>query len=417
MFCSNCGFQLSDDAQFCGSCGTPVLNSKPQKSSKNSMRSGRNNSLHKTAKCRIKLFIPFVCIFIASIVVTGIFFFSNRKETVYLISKSVTSDEYATYTTSFKYDDLGRITDYKYKIEYTKEKQPSVSQIISYIYDDDGLLNSAEFKYNNESYVVEYTYNNRVLTGFEIVDSDLLDGRELEIECNNNGKIESVELSVNNETMEAWEFRYYDEGPVKESKYIYDPYYLNLERTTRFDRDGNTIEYISSFQGELTSHLVYEYNERGYLIKQESYTEDPNGEHQLVSSIEYIPVVDNNRMSELVMLVKELDGNNQLAEAKLIYTCDWDDMECIATCDDVRGDISILDELGYSYMRDRAYYFIFEQNEAGKLINLDIFIEGNITQSSSAKYIEFNASRSYETPKISNPIYLKFLCESIDIFE
>ena len=408
MFCPHCGRQIEDGSRFCGACGKPLAaaTSHIQQVSGN----GNSRGVKVTTRTRKKnrVLIPVICILAVVIAAAAVLFLLTRKQTVYLVSKNSTTSSISTITNSFKYDQDGRLTKWKYDTEYLYDYYgDGTSHSITYHYDDEGLLERAVLKTPDESVAVDYTYRNGIMTGFE-VDEDDLEGIEIDIECDDEGRFKSIVFSEDSEIYRTFEFNYYESGAIQEYSQTSD----NTSKVIiRYNENGNAIESEYYHDDELVQKTVNEYDDKGHMTKQEQYATNNTDEPELIYSAEYVPVMDKKLMKEFLVIMKMPDENAE-AEAELVFDCQWNGLSCEMTFREIRTDAQSLDilDLDESYLQDLS--ILFELDEAGNILSYGMTLNGENIQSGETEYIEFQAPRKYAKPRNNDPKYLQFLLGS-----
>lgn len=421
MFCSNCGNQVQDGARFCENCGALVvspapvsqpapfapypLNPEPAPVAEPAP-AAEPEAPAAPAKKKKKL-LPLILILAVVIVAVVAVVLLFGKQTVYLVTETVSENMNGPTTTQrYEYDGEGRITKYEYEMEYPEHLDYSydMKYEISYEYSKDGKLESAQFETDGETIEVEYIYEKGVLTGFEC--DDLMDdsgAAELEIECDDDGRFEYIGfLDEEGNEYFTWRFKYYDDGTLKKSTH-YSIYPINREVISEYNENGQTIEQTTFWNGELQYRVVYDYDDAGRQVLQEQY--DSNDELQMRYEIEYTSKKD--RLTAMAMLIETQDYDGEKIEAEIVFECEWDDLECTLTIDEIDGDEDALSTIGLS---DEDIEIIFEKDKHGNLVKTEISVDGEMLTNNSTEYEEFKVSRDYSEPNVRiDPLYLYFL--------
>lgn len=436
MFCSNCGTQIADNARFCKHCGasisapapisqpvpvipyapapepvpvvvptvvivpetTPVPVAVPEAIPTPVVAPEEPVApVKKKKKKLLPLFLILALVAVAA--VAAVFLFG--KQTVYLATETVsTIMNGPTTTTRYEYDDAGRITKYEYAMVYPDYSYSyDVTYEVSYEYDSKGNLVSAEFESDGETIEIEYLYEDNVLVGFE-ADSLKDSGMELKVKCDDNGNFKSVAfLDEEGEAYRSWEFKYHENGTVKESRF-YSGY---TEMVSRFNEDGQNTETALYADDELMHRVVYDYDKEGRQTKMKQY----DGEDELAMQWELEYTFKKDQLTGMTMQIKTRDDDGDMIEAEITFECQWDGLECEVTIDEVDGDEEAVDQVGFA---EEDAQICFEVDKDGNLINMEIIIDGEVMNSTTNEYEAFKVSRRYKKVNVRNdPLYLLFL--------
>lgn len=415
MFCTNCGNPVPDGARFCEQCGatvpqpvtqptnfapyapTPVAEPTPVAMPEAVAAPA------KKKKNPLPLILILAVVVIAAVVAAVLLLLG--KQTVYLATEIVSENMNGPVTTQrYEYDDEGRITKYEYEIEYPEEYEYSfdTKYEVSYEYDDEGNLESAAFEADDTSIEIEYIYKKGVLTGFECTDLDELNTAEIEVECDDDGRFEYIAfLDEDGEENFVWEFKYHDNGVVKESRRTFS--YNNMETISRYNEDGKNIETTMSWDGEQQYRTVTDYDDRGNMTLQKQY----DSEDELTMSWEIEYTYKKDQLVGLIWNIEGQDSDGETIEAEISFECEWDGLECTLTIDEIDGDEDALSSIG---LGDEDIEILFEKDKHGNTLKTEICVDGEAMTSSTTEYEEFKVSRDYREPNLrTDPLYLLFL--------
>lgn len=432
MFCRYCGTQVADNARFCRHCGAaistpspapqpapvipstpmpdPIPETTPTPVAVPETVSTPVSALEETVapvkkKKKKKKLLPLICILalVAVAAVAAVFFFG--KQTVYLVTESVSTSMNGPVTTMrYEYDKAGRITKYEYAIEYpdTYGYAYDMKFEASYEYDKKGNLISAEFEHDDEVIEVEYVYEKNVLVGFEVDESEgsFADSdSELKVKCDDKGRFKYVAILEDGEELQVWEFKYHNNGTIKESHSTSS----HSETISRFNEDGQTTETLVYWYDELQYRVVYSYDQNGRQTMMKQY--DSDDELLIKWELEY--TFKKDKLTGLTMQFEAPDGDGEMIEAGITFECEWDGLECEVTVDEIDGDEEVLEQMGFG---DLDLVIRFEVDKNGNILNTEISVDDEVISSTTNEYEAFKVSRRYKEVNVrTDPLYLLFL--------
>ncbi len=404
MFCSNCGSQLPDGAQFCTNCGaaqqpaTPVPAYPPAP--------GITYEAATAYQRKPKFPIVIIPILVLALIITaGILLFG--KKAVYLATESVNESYHGyTNTTRREYDDDGRLTSIRYVTEYNEGYAYGAASLREnkYEYDKDGNLESAKLKFtygDGEPQIikVEYSYKKGVLHDIEV--DHYNDVMEYDIDFTDDGKIKRITVFRDGEKFSIYSYRYHDNGKLKSMQFSNSEWRYSYKST--FDELGRMIEHCNYNSGELSQQTLYQKNLYEYIDDTTICKEDVrilyhNGEETNRSTTRIEPVIKGSKATALSIIVENVE-NGEKEKLTLSGDVEWDGLE--ATWEpEVKGDLSLLGYDGDSMELE------IEVDKAGNLILYEIIIDGETVQSTETEYIAIKVSRDYDPPNVNDPIYI-----------
>ncbi len=450
MFCAYCGREIDKDERFCAYCGqsnAPVTDEEayaPQPAITfvppvNPTPDPFNFPLHpsepvpapiyempvapiyepepqpaapvkKKKRAKPILITILALVLVAAIAVAGFLVFG--KKTVYLVTKTVVDYGNYTSTTRYDYDEDGRLTKIKHAYEFDIDYY-SGDYEIAYSYNDDGSLKYCTFKTDGESVKIEYVYKKGTLSDLKIksTSNDSAD-MDFDVECTKEGQLEYVALlDEDGDPYRIYEFKYHDNGVVKKSTYTYGSSYHNRETVNVFNEDGKVIERIYAYDGEQSLRYVYDYDEEGRQILQESY----NSEDELQSrmKMEYTfkkSLFKSDKLTGMVITVESRMEDGDLQEVTLTFECEWDGKECTLTVDDIDGDREAIRDMEDGGFDEDDFRILLEYDENGNLLKSKLILNDDTTQTTTYTYEEVKVPRKYKQISPENdPMYLYYL--------
>ncbi len=422
MFCTTCGKQLADNAQFCDNCGTPLQTATPQ-SEPNPIPSGipvyPETPDHydpyvptespvdvqaPVAAGKKKSWLPIVIgvLAVAIIVTVGILLFG--KKTVYLMSESVTTDGDGDKTiVRTEYDEDGRILSIEQIREYDDGDEDYLRNT-TYEYDKKGRIERIELEYGErgdmDTIEVEYTYDGKKLDDVDIKFGDDSD-YEYDFEFTDDGHIERVEVTSESNT-EIYSYEYHKDGKLSsmEREYTYHDEDYGYSSTSKYTYDelGRQVEYRYYEDGELRSKTTTEYDEDiSYPVKtvRTNYNED--GETSTYTT-RYEFEMKNKKPVEMTMVLESVDYDGEKLKVEISGEIEWDDLE--GTWEPkIKGD---LEEAG---MEDNSIEMEFEMDKKGNLLSLKIYSNGELSQKVENEYVAVKVPRDYDANYTNDPMF------------
>lgn len=394
MFCTNCGQQLSDSVKFCENCGARVDAAAPQ-----IPVTAAEQAAPVRKKKKLWPLLTILAVVIIGAAAAAAFLLTAKKS-VYLPTKTTTVTANGITTTyRYEYDDEGRVIEHVYEVEYPEEYEymDDIKVEICYEYDENGKLIAAEFDTYGKSFEVEYEYSGDVLECFHVEVNDY--SLELEVECDDSGRIEEIKPSEDDSDISSFEYEYHDSGVLKSCVMEGDVAKTEQE----YNEQGKLIESKTYLHDELVSRIVLDYDDQGNLTLQESH--DGDGELTMKLELEY--TYEDEMLTGMTMGIEAPNGDGELLEAEIVFECEWDGLECEMTIDDISGDEEALESISNSTDELEIH---FEVDEAGNLLSYEMNAGEDTTMSGTNEYEEFKVSRDYEEVNIRiDPMYLYFL--------
>lgn len=465
MFCSNCGTQVPDQARFCKHCGAalPLPAAAPQQSPVTAYvpvaeqpatpytpapqqpvapyapapqqpvvpytpapqqpsftpytpvsapepvvtaPAAAPEVTAPPAKKKKKKLLPILCILIlvvAAAAVAAVYFLGRQP--MYLVTKTVNHNANGpVITTTYEYDDAGRITNYTYAMEYPEALDIAGTHYeISYEYNKKGKPASAEFTFGDESFEVEYIYEKNVLTGFELDGNEAADGLKLKVKCDDDGRFKYIGF-LDEDGLEhfVWEFKYHDNGTVKETRqFRLRP--SSFEAVTRFNENGKTTEISQYYDGVLQYRIEQDYDEAGRQTLMKQY--NSQGEVYVQWETEYTTKKD--RITGMVMRIQAPAAGGETMDVTVTFACAWDGNACELTIDKIEGPEEALDAIGLGAEDLKIY---FETNKSGDMLEIEVKNGKELVFRTTYEYKPYTLPKNYKKVNIqTDPLYLQFL--------
>ncbi len=401
MFCTLCGKQLADDAQFCDNCGAPLqMQSAPLSVNPDEPATPGitwEDAIAGQGKKK-KLWLPAVIgILVLAIVITGGFFLFG-KQTVYLVTESeaITAQGITTITRR-EFDKDGRILSTETITEYPKGYANSdLLREISYKYDQNGNLKSAKLRINdgsNEPTVVnvKYTYDGSILDDIEV---DYPDG-DCDIRFNSDGKISQVTILENGAEFMVVSYRYHDNGRVKSEE---REYYDTVTKAV-YNEQGQLTEHSVYNYGEISSKILYEYMDGINMHNKYAYISYHDSKEYYRQTYHLDAEMKNGKPSELILVIEtKLDGDKTKVE--ISGEVEWKGLKASCVPDKIKGDT---DEIGGDIDLEECE-LEFELDKHGNILSYSLTYAGRAILASETEYTAVKVSRDYISP-ISDPAY------------
>ncbi len=410
MFCTLCGKQLADDAQFCDNCGAPLqMQSAPLSVNPDEPATPGitwEDAIAGQGKKK-KLWLPAVIgILVLAIVITGGFFLFGKK-TVYLQTE-ITTDNVGRFTSIIRkeYDDNGNLLSRTIIQEHPDEDDYSgytYTSELRYEYDKNGTLEYAEMELSagDEYYLfeIEYTYNKGILDGITVDCDEMPENTDYDFTFTDEGWIKRVAYIQNDMEYMVYTYRYHDNGKLKTA----ESEYRHIDRTTKnsYDEQGRVIENATYINDELFHKMETEYIENTTIPSKVVSISYNDGKETERSTTRIESVTKGGKVTELSIVVENVEDGEK-TKVTLSGDVDWDGLE--ATWEPrIKGD---LEAMGYE---GDSLEVEFEKDKHGNLIRYEIIMDGETQQIMEAEYIAIKVPRDYETPNTIDPIYLTWL--------
>lgn len=422
MFCTHCGHQIPDGHRFCEMCGKAVQQSAQKPSSiqppvpavsapvppviPQPMPAVTPADAVPTAplkKKKKKIILPLISILVLAIIASAAAFLLFGKKTVYLVTKYETDSMGLSTTYRYEYDEKGRIV--KYKFDQSSQYTTSVSENyeIAYTYDKDGKLTTAKFESNGETVVVKYVYEGNKLIGLKSKDlTENLEGSKLDVSCDEEGKLKHISLEdeEGNEYF-TWDFKYHDNGIIKKSTYS-SKYPISRKTIMVYNEEGKNTESSIYMNDELTSRTVYDYDKHGNMSLMETYGSD----NKLETRMKYDYTYSKDQLVGMSWSIL-FEHNGQEDGVEMVFDCEWDNLECTLTIDEINGNKDLLDSLGE---KANEITIVFEVDKAGNVLNAKMKVGEIPAISLTNKYEAFKVPLNYKETNFRNdPRFLTFL--------
>lgn len=217
------------------------------------------------------------------------------------------ADGYSSSTT-IEYGDDGEMLTYVQEYEQTGEYSYEGGMECSYEYED-GLLVAATIERDGIEMELTYEYEDDVLVE---VTGEGENGTELIAECDDEGRIETIEITyADGQPDRVITYSYDDDGNVEECVTE-----QGTSKSVSIYEDGALVEETTYQDGEEYNKFVCEYDENGNQILMESYHAGV-----LIYTYEYEYTYDGDEIvSEVQRLIYE-DGTEYEVEIEF----EWDD--------------------------------------------------------------------------------------------
>jgi uncharacterized protein YuzE len=418
MICTHCGHRIPDGYRFCDACGKPVttpdINTPQQKAIPvvfdEPAPTPTEHSVEVPMEApvaspkRKKWVLPLsIGILVLVLTAAAAAFLLFGKQTVYLMTKSVTTNIYTSNTHRYDYDEEGRLTKLKYQVAYTGSSNYSYQYEIAYSYNDEGNIKTATFKAEEETIKIEYVYKKGVLSDLKIKSSDF-DG-DIEVDCSKKGFIESIELiDEDGDSIGAFSFKYYENGTIKKSTLK-----NGLQKTvSQFNEAGKVTEATTYYNNEQRIRYVYDYDKDGNMILQETYDADD----QLQTRLKMEYTFKKQRLDTLKMRIEgpSNDDKDKIVGVNLLFESEWDGLEGTMTITDIDGDKEFIENLEDQEYDLEDLELLLEYDENGNLCAYELYLDGEIGMSAQYSYEAYKLPRRYQQPNPQNdPLYLYFL--------
>lgn len=416
MYCTYCGNPIPDEMRFCPNCGTPVktVQTPPNEQNQAAACSCSPYARPKQGDQQVyvpivdwqtpmepaqpvqmmeqtpiepqkqqpKLWIPIVAA-VGAVIVAVVSFLLLGFKTEYLMTSQVIQDGSREEEWVYAYDAKGRITRYEYVDDFERALR------IDYQYDVSGNLKKAVIRNYDSKTTVNYTYKRGKLQGCTV---ELPEGKDTQVDvyCNQDGTIRSVEYFIDGRAEQIWAFQYHDNGLIKTSTREMMGY-SNSKTVMHYDDQGRKTEHINYLNSNEINRVVYRYDDKGHLLQEKT-----SYEGQVVSDLQYRYTYKRNKLQSMTI---EFAFNDQKETVE--FACAWKGRVCTMTVKEYDGTGKIVkDDLDTIEIQ-------FEIDRAGNVLHYDVEADGETVMHMETEYKKIRVSRKYRKPDPENdPLYM-----------
>lgn len=288
-------------------------------------------------------------------------------------SQEYVVNEHHQSTTTWDYDEQGRLTGYRSRAEYDDSGIKGFDYSLHFSYGDSGKIGEVMLKSGIESGTWQATYMGDLLSEYNGVNN----GEEstIRFSYDANDKMTSVEIIYDGVAEQVTQLRYYDNGVLKERRDC-----DGFTTIKRYDENGRLSEEIGQFEdGSCAYRNVYGYNEQGMMTYQAEYSGDA-----------IAPYMTTYREYDAAGRLTAISGKS---DAQSFYASgEWDDSNQKAAFHYMNG----ADEIR----------IVLEYDEAGNIIRSTHYANEELQAQTTYTYIVLQLPLDYEKPDLSNPQYL-----------
>ena len=388
MFCNNCGIQCPDDVQFCKVCGARLNTADggyqpPQK------QKTRKQSKQPREKKRSML--PVVLGILLLALAAGAYFLFFAKETVLLPVEREVTNEGSEQVIRWDYDENGKVLSYHSESEYLQIDGGYETEY-EYSYDEKGVLIAAEVNINDEQkWEVEYVYDSDGVLQ-ELVGEDRETGAEMEASCDQEGRIETIELinSLGDTDIEI-EFSYHDNGVVSER--ILENPTSGFRVEYEYDESGSVTEQRNYLDDDLQSEVTTEYDENGYMCAYVTY----DVWSDIETRIELEPIFDKDGNLTGLMVYVEGGYDEEEVGFEIEFAAEYDGDQLILEAEEIPEELE-------AEIEELVMEVTF--GEDGKVTGWDILVDDETLTGSMQEEEEFRISRNAKRFSVADPYWL-----------
>lgn len=326
----------------------------------------------------------------------------GSKKTVYLLTESVTSKNESSTTVTYTYNSDGMITGC-----LTEKTNPPWESIITipklnftYEYDFKGNIRSGKAWYGDAEILIDYIYENGKLVDLEITkeDKDYFEslGLQLDIQCDENGRLTRVALLEKDGTVKRYCAYAYD----RDGRMTLETVSIG-KRTNekRFDEDGNLLSHTVKVENVLQESILYTYDDRGNLLTKTSY----RAANVLQNRMEYIYDYNGDKLNALTIVYTKREADGAESVESVHFDCSWSGNQCTMTVLAVSTKNEVLHY-------DESSKVVFVKNAQGNITKTEVYRGEELIESVEYKYRAFLVPHDYQKQTIeNNPLYLSFL--------
>lgn len=451
MFCSNCGAQLPDGSKFCANCGAsqsaapaggsafkpapmsfeeqvkevpvkvevpdavevpapvveaapapapeqipePVAVPAPEMSAPAQEKPAKAKKAKKKGK-KLPIILAAVVLVLALVAVGAWFLFGGKAELpggaepVYLLTQQriASNDGENEVVTSYVYDDNGVLQSYEVR------ENDNVT-CYTFRYNDDGQLDKVSVEKPGETVELTYTYDDGVL---ERIDGESSLGFVYEAKCDSDGKVETVTASYGDSVITT-AYTYGSDG--------------NLEKS---HRTGGLYEYINTY-GESGKLEREEIRKDGQLVSATTYTYDEDGRMIGTSDTSYNATIevewkldDEGYVTDPKLTLREEDSG---VEVEFICQTELEDGVSIITVEDVDAPGQGEDELEEIMEQMRDYTVEVSYTDFGRVASVVVDVDNHGSHTTyeeySYTYQETDLGEDYVPVNINDPVWGTFV--------
>lgn len=392
MFCPNCGSQMPDGSKFCAQCGKAVPTAQQPAAPTAPQPVVFASPVKPVKKKKSKLPVAIIAVVLVVAIVVGVCFLAFGKKTEYLLIEQVTVNNGIESSVEYEYGENGVLQYFQrdsngYIVEYT------------YNYDDDGRIESVEFETDGMTIELEYQYNDDGV--LEEISCEY-EGTEIVAECNENGQVETLEITTGGELFRSSTYTYYDNGVLESAETkTYLSGEVRIVATSAYSETGKTLKASTE-------------NDYGVTIIEQNYDDDDQMTGLVYSqSVEGMETMleftwengkDHEILNPQMTMEMKMDGETQ--SVTIAGEVEWEDEnKCVITAGDI--DFDGMEEEIPEEIEDMELHIEF--GDHGLMTEMVIEVQGKEFMSYTWEYEEVEVPRDYQKVMTADPIWGMFL--------